>query len=266
MKKKKFYPCTVILILILTQLSFAQLERGQNQSTAIKPGLSAEYLNLTITGDEDDLSSKLKTYLFSTKTGFQILDGFSLDIILGYGLSDFDGLTFRQLPFSVELRVGEIGGLLVGAEINKRLLYFAEYEINLYGQFVYYYGFENEWEVPALNVEGTVKGTPYWMRGQIGSLIRYEGLNSVYPYLCVKYSKLWGEFTMVQEIQDLLGTEEKKITGKSDFTLSLGMDYKVTADLLVRGELTVMPFHGGVDYGGMLHLQYSFQLPNRRNR
>jgi len=219
---------------------------------------------LTIGWDEDVNTSKLKSYLFGTNTEIDIFDGFSIHIILGYSLSNFDGLIFRQLPFSVELGVTEIEGLLVGTEINKRLFYLSEYEINLHGEFVYYYGFNNEWEMPDLNVDGTVAGSPTWTRAQIGPTIRYEGLNYVYPYISAAYSKLWGTFTMDQDIQDLFGTEEKKITGKSNFTFSAGSEFEVSSNFLVKGALSVMPYDGGVDIGGMISIQYLIQTQNRR--
>ena len=249
-------------------MSFAQRPQEQNldQRGFVKLGLSAEYFNLTIGWDEELNTSKLKSYLFSTNTGIYILDGFSIHFILGYSLSNFDDLIFRQLPFSIKLGVGEIEGLLVGSEINKRLFYLAGYEISLQGQFVYYHGFNNEWEVPGLNVDGTVVGSPIWIRAQIGPKIRYKGLNNVYPFISAIYNKLWGTFTVDQHIQDLYGTEEKKITGKSNFTFSAGSEFQVASNFFVNGSLFVMPYKEGVDLGGKISIQYVFQTQNRRTR
>ncbi len=36
------------------------------------------------------------------------------------------------------------------------------------GSFESYYGFDNEWNMPDLNVDGTLNGSPSWMRAQIG--------------------------------------------------------------------------------------------------
>jgi len=168
----------LFILFFLSPLSFAQQPQEQNlaQKIAVNPGLSAEYFSLTIGWDENVNSSKLKSYLFSTNTEISIFDGFSVHVILGFSLSNFDFLTFRELPFSIELGVKEIGGILAGGEINKRLLYLSEYEINLYAQFVYYYGFKNEWEMSGLAVDGTLFGTPTWSRAQIGPIIRYEGI------------------------------------------------------------------------------------------
>ena len=254
------------LLFFLANLSFAQPPQAQNldQRIIVKPGISAEYFNLTIGWDEDVNSSKLKSFLFSTNTEISIIDGFSVHIILGYSLSNFDNLTFRELPFSVELGVKEIGGILLGSEINKRLFYLSEYEINLHGQFVYYYGFNNEWNMPDLNVDGTLFGSPTWMRAQIGPTIRYEGLNYICPFFSATYNKLWGTFTLDQDIQDLFGTEEKKITGKSNFAFSFGSEFEVTPNLFMKGALSFLPYDGGVDLLGLISIQYVLQTQNRR--
>lgn len=266
MTHKKHIRSVFSLLFFLVNLSFAQPPQAQNldQRIIVKPGLSAEYFNLTIGWDEDVNSSKLKSYLFSTNTEISVVDGFSFHIILGFSLSNFDNLIFRELPFSVELGVKEIGGILLGSEINKRLFYLSEYEINLDGQFVYYYGFNNEWDIPDLNVDGTLIGSPTWMRAQIGPTIRYKGLDFITPFFSATLNKLWGTFTVDQDIQDLFGTEEKKMTGKSNFAFSFGSEFEVTPNLFLNGALSFLPYKGGVDLLGLISIQYLMQTQNRR--
>ena len=260
-----FYsPLYLLLFLSIPVLSSVQQLPDPEYTARVKPGLCAEFFNLTLEWDEGDYTSRLKSYLFSTNTKFEITDGLSFNLILGYSLSNFNGLTFRQLPFSIEIGVGEIGGVLFGAEVNKRLLYLSDYEIILHGNFVYYYGFKNEWEVPTLNVQGTVIGTPSWMRGQIGPTVRYEGLNIFSPFVSFKYGKLWGHFNLSQEIQELSGTENKKIDTLGHFILTVGTEIEITADLLVIGEATLVPYNGGLDFGGKVLLRYAFQTGRRR--
>ena len=95
------------ILFFLSYASFAQRQQVQNlyQRIIVKPGLSAEYFDLTVGWDEDENFSNLRSYLFSTNTEISIFDGFSIHFILGYSLSNFDSLTFRDLPFSVELGV-----------------------------------------------------------------------------------------------------------------------------------------------------------------
>ncbi len=266
MKYKRLFFSVLVILFFLSHMSLAQEKQEQNpdQRDFINFGLSAEYFNLTIGWDEELNTSKLKSYLFSTNTEIYIFDGFSIHIILGYSLSNFNDLIFRQLPFSVELGVGKIDGLLVGSEINKRLFYLSEFEISLQGQFIYYFGFNNEWEMPDLNVDGTIVGSPAWTRAQIGPNIKYNGLNNVSPFFSVKYNKLWGTFTVEQNIQDLSGIEEKKITGKSSFTFSAGSEYEMTSNFSMMGALSVMPYKGGMDMGGKISIRYAFQTQNRR--
>ncbi len=264
--KRHFLSVLFFFLFFLSHMSFAQRQQeiNQNQRISVKPGLSAEFFNLTIGWDENGYTSKLKSYIFSSNTEIDIFDGFSIHLILGYSLSNFDDLIFRQLPFSIELGVKEIEGLLVGTEINKRLFYLSEYEISLQGQFVYYYGFTKEWDMPNLNVDGTISGSPTWSRAQIGPKIRYEGLNSIYPFISASFNKLWGRFTVDQDIQDLFGTEEKKLIGKSNFTFSAGSEFRVTSNFLMNGVLSIMPYNGGADIGAKISMQYVFKTQKRR--
>ncbi|MFC2160880.1 hypothetical protein ACFLRX_04430 [Acidobacteriota bacterium] len=263
---KKHILSALFILFFLANLSFSQQpqEQYQSQSINLNPGLSAEYFNLTIGGDEDLNSSKLKSYIFSLNTEISIVDGFSVHLILGYSLSNFDNLTFRELPFSVELGVKEIGGILVGTEFNKRFFYLSDYEINLHGQFVYYYGFNNEWDMPELNVDGTLIGTPTWTRVQIGPTILYRGFNSISPFISATYNKLWGTFTVDQNIQDLLARENKKFSGKSNFAFSFGSEFEVSPNLYFKGALSLLPYSGGVDLLGWVAIQYVKQTQYRR--
>lgn len=264
------YKRTILVIFVvlffLPYLSYAQRPQDltPDQRTVVKPGLSAEYFDLTIGWDDNVNTSKLKSYLFNTNTEISLFDGFSLHLILGFSVSNFNNLIFRKLPFSLELGVRDITGLLVGSEFNKRLFYISTFEINLHGQFVYYYGFANEWEMPDLNVDGTVTGTPAWMRAQIGPTIHYEGLNFIYPFFSVFASKLWGTFSMDQDIKNLFGTEEKKITGKNNLLFTIGSEFGITPNFFVTGALAFMPYKGGIDFSGMISIQYVIKTQNRR--
>ncbi len=266
MKYKRLFFSVLVILFFLSHISLAQQPQEQNldKKITVKPSVGAEYFSLTIGWDEDENTSKLKSYLLSTNTEIEIFDGFSVHVIFGYSLSNFDDLTFRQLPFSVEIGVKEIGGLLFGTEINKSLFNLSDYEISLQGQLIYYYGFNNEWELPDLNVDGTVVGTPNWTRAQIGPKISYSGFINISPFFSATYNKLWGTFKMEQEILDLSGIEEKKITGKSSLAFSAGSEFAVSSNLSVKGALSVMPYKAGVDIGGMISIQYVFQTQNRR--
>jgi len=167
-------------------------------------------------------------------------------------------LTFRELPFSVELNVGTIRGYLVGAEIKKSLIYAKDLRIDLLGQFFYYMGSKKEWEVPDLAVEGTVEGDPSWMRASIGPIFTYRGFDAFYPYLYLNFNKLWGKFKMVQTIQDLTGSEDKKISGASSFGASLGSIFNLTDAFGIKTEASFIPHGDRVDFGFTASIMYSF--------
>ncbi len=258
---KKF---SVYFLGILFFLSFplSVLVQAQDVSFSdglkIQPGIHFEYFNRKMTWDDKQYSSDLKTYLFALNTEIEIEDGFSIHGIIGYSLSNFDLLIFRQLPFSVELDVGNIDGFIIGAELRKSLLYNNNFEVGAYGQFIYFMGKEKEWDLPGLNVPGTVTGKPTWMRASIGPRITYTGFDYFSPYLTICYNNLWGKFKMTQEVQDLKGTEEKDLRSKSLIDISAGSIFYLTDRFFFRGEIHVSPYSGGTDLGLVLVAAFSF--------
>lgn len=261
MRKMK---CFVGLLLIFWLFSPCLLSQQQNklgffQNTVIKPALRAEYFGLSLKGDDKTDTSNFKSFLFTMDTEFEVLDGLSVHLLLGYSLSNFEGLTFRDLPFSVQMDVGQLGGFVLGTEVDKKLIRFPDYELNLNGQLIYSFRFwKNSWEVPDLNVEGTVTGSPTWLRAQIGPLIRYLGFDYISPYISIKYNKLWGRYKMEQEIQELTGLEKKKFKSTNNYILMIGVNYEMTDFLLFTGEVTVYPYSDGTDLGAMVYLRLNF--------
>lgn len=259
MKKKFNLPIGILMMLFLATLSFAQFqEEISYPKKSLKPGLGFEYFSRTIEWNGEESSSKLKSYFFTFCAEFELQKGFSLGAFIGYSFSNFDSLIFRKLPFSLELEAGGIGGVILGGEIETSIFYIKGFEIGALGQFVYYLGGKQEWEISGLNVEGTAKGKPYWMRAQIGPTFVYKGFDYFHPYLFLSFNKLWGTFRMEQIIEDLEEEEKKKISGKSLFNISLGAIYEITEALSFKGGANIMPFKNGVDFGLMIKAMYSF--------
>ncbi len=123
MKKFHLIFLAVLLCLIFTRFSSAQdQEEGMFQAVSITPGIGFEFFSRTITWDDGQYTSKLKSSFFTFNTEFEFRKGFFINAILGYAMpgSSYDELTFRELPISVELDVGTIKGYLAGAEIKKK--------------------------------------------------------------------------------------------------------------------------------------------------
>lgn len=259
MKRKDLHTGACLAMFILASLLVASPSSGEEGlKFAIKPGVGIEYFSRTLHWDEDSQTSKLTSFLTVLNAEREIQEGFSLTGLLGYSSSNFNGLVFRQLPFSIDFQAGGIGGILFGIEGAKRIVSFDTFEIGGLAQFVIYLGMEKEWPVPGLSVEGKVSGKASWMRAVFGPTLTYKGFDNFSPFVSVSFNKLWGKFKMNQVIQTLDGEEEKKVYGESLFGLSAGAMYDVSDRFSLKGEASLLPHKNGVDAGISIKALYSF--------
>lgn len=229
---------------------------GQNDETSLlkeirfSAGGEFEFLKRTVSWDENtEDTSKLKTSLFRFVPEVEINSRFYLRGILGYAVSDLGAITFRDLPLSVEMEVGNLGGVLVGGELEIFFIETGDFEIGGKGQYVYYSGSEKTWEIPGLNVDGEVSGKTSWRRFLAGLNITYVGLTGIYPYLYAAYDNLTGKYTVTQSIQELSGTQEKKMSARGKFQAAIGSTFLFSDRFRFLGELYLIPHSGGFDYG-----------------
>ena len=262
MKRGLHLALVLVFTLNLTYLSFAQLETEERgPSINLKPALGFEFFSRTISWngeDENSYSSELKSYLCTLNMEFEIQESLFLSLLLGYSSSNYDEMTFRELPISVELDVGGISGFLFGGEINKNLISSGDFGIGLLGQFVFCLGIKNEWEIPGLAVTGKVEGNPTWMRAAVGPFFSYHILNYFYPYLFFGFNYLWGSFKMEETIQSLEGSENKKFSAEALIGISLGAIYEITDKISLKGEVSVHPYKENIDFGFMIKVAYVF--------
>ena len=254
-----------LFFLCLPNYSFPQPQDVSfSNGLKIKPGAYFEYFDRKITWDEKQHTSELKSYIFALNVELEINEGLSISALAGYTLSNYDSLVFRQLPFSVELDAGDVGGYIFGAEARKSLLYTNNIEFGLYGQFVYHIGKEKNWDIPGLSVTGTVTGKPTWMRAYAGPYFKYTGFESFSPYLSVGYNNLWGKFEMEQTFQPLdrpeplEGTEEKKLKSKSLVDITIGSILTLNDYFFLKGEVHILPYGDGMDLGFVAIAAFSF--------
>ncbi|MDH4217222.1 MAG: hypothetical protein OEY18_06015 [Candidatus Aminicenantes bacterium] len=265
MKKISSYLVAVLIVLSLPRSSFPQIQ--EEPSFRIKPGIHFEYFSRKITWDDKKHTSDLKSTMIALNTELEMDWGLSLNGIIGFAMTSFDGLVFRQLPFSVELEVGNIEGYILGAELKKSLFSLNNFEIGVFGQIVHNIGKKKDWDTTVLNVQGTITGKPTWTRASVGPVFQYTGLERFYPYLRVCYNKLWGTFQMDQVIQTLEGTEEKKINGTNMFEGTLGSIFELGKGFSFRGEIHLLPYsykdeegknRNGIDMGFLAVAAFSF--------
>ncbi len=259
MRKKHFLFLSVLLSLILISFSAAYAqEQNLFNAISISPGIGFEYFTRTINWD-DEHTSKLKYRFITLDTEVELQRGIFVRAVLGYSSSNYDALTFRELPVSLELDVGYIKGYILGINVKKSLVQSEELKIDASGEFFYCIGRKNEWEMPEdFVVEGSAEGRPTWMRAAIGPLFTYTGFESIYPYLYLNYNKLWGKFHMEETIEDLTGTEDQKIYGESSVCIGLGFTFKLTESLSFKSEVNFFPYKDGVDSGIMIKAMYTF--------
>lgn len=242
MKPSRIRAVLILLCLVLSLSISAEAQETEYKAyreISVQAGAGLDYFSRNIRAD--GLDSQLKGLLFTLNSRFEFFKGFSAGIKLGYGLSNFDGLAFRQIPISLELGVGNLQGILLGADVEKSLFSYKYFTLSVFGDFVYYLGKSTIWDIPGLNVEGTAEGKPSWYRIWLGPEFSYQAWENFYPYLRLGYNRLSGKFQMDEAIQTLTGSEEKRFAGDLDFSITLGTVFNLTKALLIKGEATLIP-------------------------
>ncbi|MCK4758987.1 MAG: hypothetical protein KAT69_03015, partial [Candidatus Aminicenantes bacterium] len=193
MKIVEIFLLSALLVLTLTCFSSAQEPEPQEQeqklfnAVSISPGLGFEYFSRTIGWDDDEYTSKLKSFFLTLDAEVELQRGIYVRAVLGFSSSSYESLAFRELPVSVRLPEDYIKGFILGAEVRKKLIHSESLRVDAFGQFYYCYGNKKEWEVPGLAVEGSVKGRPTWMRAPVGFIFTYTGYETFFPYINLNF-------------------------------------------------------------------------------
>jgi len=265
MNFKRCISSAVLMLFVFASFSFTQeVTPDFSDGKKWSAGFGFEYFKNTISWDEDSLVSKLKTTLLTFHVSYEILDGLSLGGIFGYASSDFESLTFRELPISLTMDKGAIGGLLFGGEATFTFYETNSFDFSVLGQYIYYKGGQKQWDIPGLAVDGTATGKPKWSRATLGLSFRYLAAEPFLPYLNIAYSSISGKFAMEESIQTLNRTEEKSISAVGNFLIGVGGTYDFSDAFSVQLEADFTPYsggdnyEGGVDFGALLRIMYSF--------
>jgi hypothetical protein len=259
MVKKTFLP-VISIILMITPLFSAQPFYKQGFSTQqIRLGFDVAFFERTITwGEDQNETSSMKNLMFLLKPGYELMEGTRISAVLGYSLSNFDEMIFRKLPFSLELNTGNIDGVVLGGEAEVRIGNFSRFTLSATGQFIYYLGFKEDWEIPGLNVEGTATGNPSWAQLTAGPNFSFHVNDYLRPYLAVYYDILWGKFKMNQKIEELSGEQEMKIESKSNLNLSIGTLYEIIDRVDLKAEATLLPLEEQIGLKLLIGVMVSF--------
>ncbi len=141
MNLKRCIFSAVLMLFVFTSLSYTQeVTPDFSDGKKWSAGLGFEYFKSTMSWDDDSLVSPLKSYLMTFHVNYEILDGLYLGGIFGYASSDFESLTFRELPISLTMDKGAIGGMLFGGEAVFTFYETDYFDFSVMGQYIYYNG------------------------------------------------------------------------------------------------------------------------------
>lgn len=211
-------------------------------SVRIAAGVGASYLSHSLVWDEKTGSSLLNAGYGTIRLGVEFPQKASIMLLAGYGGNGWNGLVFRGLPVSVDYQAGAIGAIFLGAEIELPLVQFGDWEIGLGGRYLFSIGSTGDWTLTELNQIGSFDGRADWMRIQAGPSLTYRGFEIFSPYAAVFFDRLWGTFTMNENINPLVGTEEKKIKGQGVIGASLGIIIEPGDSFRLKAEGSLIPF------------------------
>jgi hypothetical protein len=233
-------------------------EKGLFQGVNIKLGLGADTLSRNVQWDKGPDGSKLKATNVFLASEFEFPIDLTLGLFAGLSFSDFKGLLFQNLPFSVEYQAGAVQGILLGGELRKGLFSFGDFETEAAAQFVSSLGSTKKWPIEGFAVPGETLGKPKWSQLNAGASLVYAAYENFRPYLGVSLSWLWGNFRMTETMGDLQGTQVREMRQKGLVRISLGTTFQVTRQFGLRGEAGIVPAKGGTDLSASLKLLYGF--------
>jgi hypothetical protein len=256
----KQLPLSILcLVLLMTGPLPGQSWEIRDRNGDISAGAGFEYFQRTVSlGENSDNTASMHGLIFSLGADYRLGNHFSLGGFAGYALSGFDRIIFRELPFSLQLNEENITGILAGARFSAGSLFLSQFEIKGAGQFVYFIGMDQTWDIPGLAVSGQATGKTDWMRVTAGPVIYYAEPLIFSPYMAVQLNYLWGSFTMEEDIENLSGSQDLNIKAKGFVSVSAGGTTRLTPELELAADISVIPSEGGVDFGIMLNIAYIF--------
>lgn len=236
------------VVLLLIVLPTAGLAQDRDFASGIRVGLGYEQFSQTLSWDDlgtkrtSDLESQMLTLVLAVRPGPRLF----LSGVVGYASSDFGGLRFRRLPFSVEIESSGMSGLLLGGDASVGLIRIGGLEMGIAGQYVAFFGATRTLELPGLAVSGEAETHPSWTRAVAGPVLSF-GRSGFRPFLFPNIRYFEGRFRLSETISDLKGEENKDLKGKGLFGLTGGVEVVLGARFTLRAEAGVYPHKEGTD-------------------
>jgi len=221
------------------------------RSFRIQAGVGADVFSRSVVWDDKTGSSILNAALGTIRIGLELPGGASFALLAGYGRNNWNGLVFRELPFSIDYEAGALGAILLGTDMEVPLFKPGKWEIGASGRFLFSFGLGGEWTLTDLQQIGTFNGRADALMIQAGPTIAYRGFETFTPFAAVFYNGLWAAFTMEENVNPLVGSEEKKIRGQGTVGASVGMTIEPSPAFRLRAEGFLIPcqqLEGGLKF------------------
>ena len=221
-------------------------------------GLFYENLTRTVVWKGDPASSRIQANMVSARAEFGFAKGILVSLSAGMALTDFENLTFASLPISLQFDGPPLKGFSLGAEAVAPLLKFSDFEISGTGRFVYTFGISKTWPLEGFAVEGKASGSASWAEAALGPRVTYVFSGPVVPYLEICLRWLGAGFKMAETLEDLVGSQTRRVGGDFSFSAVLGADFSVSDRIAVKAKAGILPFAGGVDRLLSVGILYKF--------
>jgi hypothetical protein len=216
--------------------------RETERSFRIQAGADAEAFSRSIAWDEKTGSSILKAGLGMIRVGLELPGGTTFALLAGYSTNNWNGLVFRELPFSIDYEAGALGAILLGTDIDVPLFKPGKWEIGASGRVLFSFGSGGEWTLTGLHQVGTFNGRADALMIQAGPTLTYRGFEAFSPFATVFFDGFRATFTMNENINPLIGTEEKKIREQGTVGASVGMFVEPSSAFQLKVEGFLIPY------------------------
>jgi hypothetical protein len=260
MLESRRLPASGIILFLAAAAAAGAQPRTEPSSSGMRLGLRVDYFSQRVGWDNPggELTSDLNSALVAAALQFRLGRDSSATILVGYGSSDFGGLTFRSLPFSIDYQAGGVGGLALGAEFDLALATGSGIRVSAQGEVMAFLGSTKKWDIPGLAVAGSLEGKPSWVRTRVGPVLAFGRENRLRPYLFPFFHYISGSFKMQESIESLSGKETKDLRGKSWFGVAGGLDIPLSPRARIRAEAGVYPSGSGASYSATVATMFSF--------
>jgi hypothetical protein len=214
---------------------------------SLSAGFGFENFSRTVFWKGDDASSKLLANLFCARADLGLRGGAVVSFSAGFVLTDYKSLTFNDLPVALQLDARPLAGFSLGAEAVVPVRRWSDFEISGTGRIVYSFGMSKTWTLEDFAVPGKATGQAGWFEAAAGPRLSYLVFGRIVPYLEVWCRWLHAGFKMNEALEDLTGTQTRRVPGNFSFSAALGADAAVTSRVSVRAKAGFRPYSGGVD-------------------